>query len=360
MTDSYRATPQPAPPDAAPPGQDAPSVHPPAPLPPAPPPAPLAPGELTLETLPKREIDAPEGERTAEQEADRQVWRPPMPQYPARPERQAPVQYEAPRVQAAPPQYAQQQYTPPQPSAPPAPQAHTQAYTPMQPSYAATTPVTYSPPAPSVVIAPPAPKVSKARVGRRMLRRSVLGVDAARKAIFGVRPILTTLFIVLLLFTGWLAYDKWLAGSSSSSATPNAPNAPNASGMIALPPEVPAVQQYLTATGKDDPDAVWDTLSPAEKANRITNGEDKTVLAAVLDAEKQYNLTTKYRYVGGLGPNGSSDLSRGGFYFYVQDITSGSSQRSFPMYFSVDDQGKITSVNDQLYKLVLQQLKGGN
>ncbi len=367
MTDSYRATPPPAPPESEPTGATAPLPEAPAPLPAdAPPVATAEPAELTLDSLPQRSIDEPQERTPEEQEAERQVWRPPLPQYPPRPERQAPVQYEAPRMQAAPPQYAQQTYTPQQPSTPPAsqpqPQPQSSAYAAMQPqpSYAATTPATYSPPRPAVVVAPPAPRVSKARVTRRMARRTVLGIDAARKAIFGVRPILTTLFIVLLVFTGWLAYDKWFAGSSSSSATPNAPNAPNASGMIALPPEVAAVQTYLTASGKDDPDAVWDTLSPAEKANRITNGEDKTVLAAVLDAEKQYNLTTKYRYVGGLGPNGSTDLSHGGFYFYVQDVTSGTQQKSFPMYFSVDDQGKITSVSDQLYELVLKQLKGGN
>jgi hypothetical protein len=162
--------------------------------------------------------------------------------------------------------------------------------------------------------------------------------------------------LLLACLTGWLAYDKWFT-SSGPTATPNAPNA---KGVIALPPEVPAVQSYLTATGKDDSDGVWDTLSPSEKANRITNGEDKTVLKAVLDAETQYNFNTKYRYVGGLGANGSTDLSHGGFYFYVQDVTSGTQQHSFPMYFSVDDQGKITTVSDQLYKLILQQLKGGN
>jgi len=190
-------------------------------------------------------------------------------------------------------------------------------------------------------------------MGRRMARRTVMGMSSVGKVIFGVRPGLMVAFLLVLGLTGWMAYDKWFT-SSPPSATPNAPN----NGMIALPPEVASVQSYLAATGKTDPDGVWDTLSPAEKANRITNGEDKTVLAAVLDAEKQYNLTAKYRYVGGLGMNGSSDLSHGGFYFYVQDITSGTTQRSFPMYFSVDDQGKISMVNDQLYKLILQQLKG--
>jgi hypothetical protein len=361
MTDSYRATPPPAPPDRESAGATAPLPPPPAPLPPAPPPIAVAePEELTLDTLPKRSIDDPNDSASDEREIDRQVWRPPLPQYPPRPERQAPVQYEAPRVQA-PPQYTQQQYTPPQPPA--APQPQPQAYTQMQPqpSYAATAPVTYMPPRPAMVIAPPAPRVSKARMGRRMARRAVMGVSSAGKVIFGVRPGLMVAFLLLLVFSGWLAYGKWFSSSSSStSATPNSPNAPNASGMIALPPEVPAVQSYLTATGKDDPDGVWDTLAPAEKANRITNGEDKTVLAAVLDAEKQYNFTTKYRYVGGLGMNGSSDLSHGGYYFYVQDVVSGTQQHSFPMYFSVDDQGKITVVSDQLYKLILQQLKGGN
>jgi hypothetical protein len=259
-------------------------------------------------------------------------------------------------VQQAPPQYAQQQYVPQQQSPPPAPPPQPQNYAMQpQPSYAATAPVTYAPPRPAVVVAPPAPKVSGARMGRRMARRGVMGLSNAGKVIFGARPGLMVAFLLVLGFAGWLAYDKWFVGSGPTAT----PNAPNAKGMIALPPEVPAVQQYLVASGKDDPDGVWDTLSPAEKANRITNGEDKTVLSAVLDAQKQYNLTTSYRYVGGLGSNGSTDLSHGGFYFYVQDITSGTQQKSFPMYFSVDDQGKITSVSDQLYKLILQQLKGG-
>jgi hypothetical protein len=369
MADSYRTTPQSAPPETESSGTNTPTEHP-QPLPPAPPPATTdEPDELTFDSLPKRAIDDPQNTAANEQdqEADRQVWRPPVPQYPARPERQAPVQYEAPRVQQAPPQYAQQQYTPPQPSTPPAPQAQPQpqpqAYPQMyaqQPSYAATAPVTYVPPRPAIVVAPPAPKVSTARMGRRMARRTVMGVSAAGKKIFGARPGLMVAFLLVLVFSGWMAYDKWFTSSSSSSATPNAPNAPNASGMIPLPPEVPAVQAYLTASAKDDADGVWDTLSPAEKANRITNGEDKTVLTAVLDAQKQYSLTTKYRYVGGMGPNGSTDLSHGGYYFYVQDVTSGTQQKSFPMYFSVDDQGKITTVSDQLYKLILQQLKGGN
>lgn len=364
MADSYPTTPQSAPPETESSGTNAPTQHP-QPLPPAPPPAATdEPEELTFDALPKRAVDDPQdtASNEQEQESDRQVWRPPMPQYPARPERQAPVQYEAPRVQQAPPQYVQQQYIPPQPSAPPAPQPppppQTYAMQP-QPSYAATTPATYVPPRPVTVVAPPAPKVSTARMGRRMARRSVMGLSHAGKVIFGARPGLMVAFLIVLVFSGWMAYDKWFT-SSSSSVTPNAPNAPNGSGMIALPPEVPAVQTYLTSSAKDDADGVWDTLSPAEKANRITNGEDKTVLTAVLDAQKQYNLTTKYRYVGGMGPNGSSDLSHGGYYFYVQDVTSGTQQKSFPMYFSVDDQGKITTVSDQLYKLILQQLKGGN
>jgi hypothetical protein len=212
------------------------------------------------------------------------------------------------------------------------------------------------PPRPAVVIAPPAPRISKARMGRRMARRSVMGVSNVGKVIFHSRPGLMVAFLILLVFAGWLSYDKWFAPSGPSAT----PNAPNARGAVNLPPEVASVQTYLTASGKDDPDSVWDTLAPAEKANRITNGEDKTVLAAVLDSEKQYSLTATYRYVGGLGMNGSSDMSHGGYYFYVQDVTSGTQQHSFPMYFAVDDQGKITTVNDQLYKLVLQQLKGGN
>ncbi len=353
MTDTDRAAPPPVPP--APPA-------PPAAAPPAPADAPHG---LTFDSLPKREIDphpAPEAaaaptEAGAQEGDDRQVWRPPLPQYPARPERQATVQYEAPRMQP-PPQYApQQQYTAPQPPPPPAPPAYTPHSQAPQPAYAMSAPPMHAPQyaAPQQAIATmPAPKVSSARVGRRLARRMVMGSSGVGKALFGVRPGLMVLFLAILLFAGWLTYDKWMKPVLPSAT----PNAPNSSGMIALPPEVATVQTYFASIGKSDTDGVWNTLSPAEKANRITNGEDKTVLAAVLDFEKQNQLAMKYRYVGGMGKNGSTDLSRGGYYFYVQDLTFGSQNRSFPMYFEVDDQGKITNVNDQVYKLILQQLKG--
>lgn len=304
-------------------------------------------------------------------EQERLVWAPPLPQYPPRPTRQEPVQYESPRPQPA-PQYAPQQYIPPQPAQPPTqayppatapqPRPAPQQYIPAQPAYAAQSAGGYSAQmapfgaAPPRVIAPPAPSVSGARVGRRMARRIVMGADGARKAMFGVRPGLVIAFIVLALFTGWMAYDKWLTASPTSAT----PNAPGKASTIALPPEVPAVQTYLTATAKSDADATWDTFSPTEKANRITNGEDKTVLTKVLSAIKQNQFVTNYRYVGGLGMNGSSDLTQGGFYFYVQDVSLGTQKQSFPMFFAVDDKGKITSVNDQLYKLILRQIGGGN
>lgn len=342
MTDTHRAAPPPAPPAPNPPpsGYPAPSERETAGSPPgdrsfdAPPPAP--------------EADAAPSEAGERSGDDRQVWRPPLPQYPARPERQAPVQYEAPRMQP-PPQYAPQQHIAPQP-APPAytPQAHTP-----QPAYTMSAPPARAPQ--QAVATMPAPKVSSARVGRRLARRLVMGASNVGKAVFGVRPGLMIAFLALLLFAGWLTYDKWMKPTPPSAT----PNAPNSSGMIALPPEAATVQTYFAATSKSDTDGVWNTLSPAEKANRITNGEDKTVLAAVLDFEKQNQLAMKYRYVGGTGKNGSTDLSKGGYYFYVQDLTFGTQSRSFPMYFEVDDQGKITNVSDQVYKLILQQLKGG-
>ena len=347
MTETRHAVPPPAPPTA-------PAVAPPPPREDAGPP----PGDPSHGAPPPREDEAPAApEATAAPTengtpgtGDRQVWRPPLPQYPARPERQPPVQYEAPRLQP-PPQYTpQQQHAAPQPPPP--------AYVPAPPAYAMSArpaPAPHYAAPQQAIAAMPAPRVSTARIGRRMMRRLVMGASNAGKVIFGARPGLMVAFLALLLFAGWLTYDKWLKPVPPSAT----PNAPNSSGMIALPPEVATVQSYFAATGKSDPDGVWNTLSPAEKANRITNGEDKTVLAAVLDFEKQNQLAMKYRYVGGMGKNGSTDLSKGGYYFYVQDLTYGTQSRSFPMYFEVDDQGKITSVNDQVYRLILQQLKGG-
>lgn len=308
---------------------------------------------------------APPGEHVSEpfsidKEQERLVWSPPVPQYPARPTRQEPVQYEAPRPQPA-PQYAPQAYVPPQqPPGAPSPQPHI----PPQPTYAPAIPGGYSAPVnhyapqpqPQMVVAPPATKVSSARMGRRMMRRMVMGGSTVGKTVFGVRPVLTVAFIAVLLLTGFFAYDKWLAGSGTTSATPNAPNK---NGTITLPPETPSVQAYLSAIQKGDTDAVWNALGAQEKAHRISRGDDKTVLDAVLKMEQQNGFTySGYHYVAGFPKDGATDPTKGGIYFYVADVGKGGQKQAVPMVFVMDDKGQISQVTDQLYEYVLQQLKG--
>jgi hypothetical protein len=288
---------------------------------------------------------------TIDSERERLVWTPPLPQYPARPTRQEPVQYEGPRPQPA-PQYTPQAYVPPQPAAPP---AHAQ-----QPSYAPAIAGGYSAPAgqftPPIVVSPPAPKASKARVGRRMARRMVRGTSKIGKMMFGVRPGLVVAFILVLLLSGWFAYDKWLAGSGTSSATPNAAGK---GGTVTLPPETPSVQAYLSAMQKGDTDAVWNALGASEKAHRISRGDDKSVLDAVLKAEQQQGFTySTYHYVAGYGKDGTADPTKGGIYFYVAVLGRGTQKTSVPMVFVMDDKWQISQVSDQLYDYIMQQLKG--
>jgi hypothetical protein len=292
-------------------------------------------------------------------ERERLVWTPPLPQYPARPTREEPVQYQAPRPQPA-PNYTPQAYVQPQGAPPPPPAASHPSMSP--PSYAPAIAGGYSAPAnpfgapAQTIVSPPMPRASKARMGRRMMRRMVRGGSAIGKAVFGVRPGLVVAFILVLLLTGWFAYDKWLAGSGATSATPNAANK---SGTITLPPETPAVQAYLTAVQKGDTDGVWNSLGAQEKAQRISRGDDKTVLDAVLKAQKQQGFTyTAYHYVAGYGKNGAADPTKGGIYYYVGDVGSGAQKTSVPMVFVMDNNGQISQVSDQLYDYMLQQLKG--
>ena len=133
---------------------------------------------------------------------------------------QEPVQYQAPRPQPA-PQYTPQAYVPPQ--GPRRPRRRHASHPRMHPPsiragdcrrlLRAGQPYSARPRRP--VVSPPAPRVSKARMGRRMMRRMVRGTEPIGKAIFGVRPGLVVAFILVLLLTGWLAYDKWLAGSGT-------------------------------------------------------------------------------------------------------------------------------------------------
>jgi len=284
-------------------------------------------------------------------EQERLVWTPPLPQYPPRPTRQEPVQYEAPRPQPA-PQYTPQTYVPPRPALPAPPQAGPQPYTPaIAGGYAAPVANPYASYG-QVITAPPAPRASKARIGRRMLRRAVRGTSAVGKVMFGVRPGLMVTLILLLLFTGWLAYGKWVAGSGAG-ATPNAPNG----GTVSLPPETPAVQAYLKAIQKGDTNAAWDSLGAQEKAHRIARGDGKTVLDAVLKMEQQQGFTyAGYHYVAGYGKNGAADPSKGGIYFYVADVGTGTQKQSVPLVFVMDNNGQIGQVSDQLYDYMLQQL----
>lgn len=289
-------------------------------------------------------------------EQERLVWTPPLPQYPPRPTRQEPVQYEAPRPQPA-PQYTPQAYVPPQPTpaAPPAP--HPSAQQPYAPAIAGGYSAPVANPYAShgqVVAAPPAPRVSKSRMGRRMMRRTVRGTSAVGKTMFGVRPGLMVALLLVILFAGWLSYDKWMVGSGTNSATPNAATK---NGMIPLPPETPAVQAYLTAVQKGDANAVWNSLGPQEKAHRISRGDDKTVLNTILQMEKQQGITyAAYHYIAGYGKNGAADPTKGGIYFYVADVGSGAQQQSVPMVFVMDDTGQISQVSDQLYDYMLQQM----
>lgn len=285
-------------------------------------------------------------------EQERRVWTPPLPQYPPRPTRQEPVQYEAPRPQPA-PQYTPQTFVAPRPAPPPpAPQGYTPA---VAAGYAAPVANPYASQG-QVVAAPPAPRASKARIGRRMMRRAVRGTSAIGKAMFGVRPGLVVTLILVVLFTGWLAYDKWLTGSG-----PNAtPNAANKGGTISLPPETPTVQSYLTAVQKGDTNGVWNSLGAQEKAHRISRGDDKTVLDAVLKMEQQQGFTyASYHYVAAYGKNGAGDPAKGGMYFYVADVGTGTQKTSVPLVFIMDANGQIGQVSDQLYDYVLQQVKGG-
>ncbi len=306
-------------------------------------------------------IDA-EQERLAKErsEQERLVWTPPLPQYPPRPTRQEPVQYEAPRPQPA-PQYAPQSYVPPQPPPPPAAAPHPSAQQAYNPAIAGG----YSAPVANpygshgqVVTATPAPRASKARVGRRMMRRTVRSTSTVGKMMFGVRPGLMVALLLAILFTGWLAYDKWMVGGGTNSATPNAATK---NGTVPLPPETASVQSYLTAMQKGDTDAVWNALGPQEKAHRISRGDDKTVLDAILKMEQQQGFTyATYHYIAGYGKDGAPDPTKGGVYFYVADVGRGAQKTAVPMVFVMDANGQISQVSDQLYDYMLQQMKGGN
>lgn len=241
----------------------------------------------------------------------------------------------------------------PPPGVAPAPYAQGGSIAPSAVSYP------YGAPA-GTIFPPPGPattrRPSKARVGRRLARRAVRGAGAVGGAIFGVRPLLVIALLLLLPFTAWLAWDKWLVADPPGPT----PNAAAQNGLVALPPEPAAIQNYLNGTRRGDVNAVWDSLGIEEKARRLTRGDDKEVLTGVFNFQQRNNLVySGYHYIGGRALDGTTDLSQGGYYFYTGDVRGSGQTQSVPLLFQVNEQGQITTVTDQLYDFTLQQLQQG-
>jgi hypothetical protein len=194
---------------------------------------------------------------------------------------------------------------------------------------------------------PPIPRVSRGRVMRRGIRRLFKAVGAGVRALFHGRPILVGCLLLLLLFGGWLAYDRMFTSSSSASSGPQ---------IIARLPEVPVVQNYIKAVQTGDADAAWNTLSAAEKARRVANNEDKTLLAQVFRLEQQSKMTyAAVHYTGSYQETTSGNV----LYFYVGDVGSGTQARIVPLIFAVTPGGMISEVEDTLYSTARAQLMGG-
>jgi hypothetical protein len=184
----------------------------------------------------------------------------------------------------------------------------------------------------------------------------VSGAGAVGGAIFGVRPLLVIALLLLLPFTAWLAWDKWFVTEPPGPT----PNAAAQNGLVALPPEPAAIQNYLNGTRRGDVNAVWDSLGIEEKARRLTRGDDKEVLTGVFNFQQRNNLVySGYHYIGGRALDGTTDLSQGGYYFYTGDVRGNGQTQSVPLLFQVNEQGQITTVTDQLYDFTLQQLQQG-
>ncbi len=192
------------------------------------------------------------------------------------------------------------------------------------------------------------PRASKGRVMRRGVRRFFPSVGAALRTIFSGRPLIVVVLIVSLALMGWLLYDRMV--------TPAASSVSRGGGIAVRLPEPPVIQQYLAAVQKGDADAVWNTLNPSEKARRITRGEDKRVLAQVLQIEQQAKAYTAFHYTGSYRESSSSATA---LYFYVGDTGSGQQQRNVPLVFAVDVNGMIVEVEDTLYAAALAQIKAG-
>ncbi len=263
----------------------------------------------------------PAHEAPPQGEGERYVWQPPVPQFPPRPSQAPPVQYQGPQMQQAPTYAPQGQYaapapgpTAPQPAQPQQQQASISA------TYAAPT---YAPPT-QVFAPPPSPGARRGRVGRRLARRAVRGMGGAGKVFSGGRLPLTVLFLLLLGLVAWLGVDK-----ISASRTPKlAPNAVSTAPIV-LPPEADAVKTYLNATRTDDVEGGWNALNATVKSDRLSQGDDKTVMKAYLDKLAQNNVVPTYKFVGAYGALSPNDFSKGGTYFYVQEVSlQGTSLRS--------------------------------
>ncbi len=281
------------------------------------------------------------------------VWSPPVPQFPARPSQAPLVQYTGPQtapvpqyVPPQPPPNPQQQYTP-QPQY--APQGQQGQYVPQQGQYA--TPQMYAPPQQVYGTPPPSPRMSKARVGRRFMRRAVTSGSGIGRFFGGARLPITLLVLALVGVISWLAVDR----SNLQTLTSAKPNAV-AQGAIVLPPEAPVVTTYLNGLKNNDLEGTWNALSAKEKIRRIDNGEDKTVMKAVLDFIAKNSVNGNFRFVGAYGTAAPNDFSKGGIYYYAVDIAAGSQSITRPMHFIVDDQGKVESVYDPLYRLGLSNI----
>src|SRR5437588_10156187 len=92
------------------------------------------------------------------------------------------------------------------------------------------------PPAPTQGTIPPLPRASRGRVIRRGVRRAVRGLGATFRAVFSERWLLTLLFILLVLFTGWLVYERMFVGNAATSAGGQA--------VVTKLPEPPIIAQY--------------------------------------------------------------------------------------------------------------------
>ncbi|MGI8857618.1 MAG: hypothetical protein ACR2JW_17930 [Thermomicrobiales bacterium] len=203
------------------------------------------------------------------------------------------------------------------------------------------------PPPPPVTMMPPIPRASRGRVMRRGVRRFFTSVGTAVRIIFSGRPILVGCLLLLLPLAGWLMYDRMFASHSSASS---------GTQTVVRLPEVPVVQTYIKAVQTGDADAAWGTLSPTEKARRVSRNEGKSVLMQAFQLEQQSKMTySAVHYTGSYDQTSSGNV----LYFYVGDVGTGTQTRIVPLLFSVDKNGTIAEVDDVLYNNALAQLMGG-